>query len=83
MKTPKSLHDAMRAHHLKRARESTDPERRRYHLLLAASIAGVTPAPGYFVVPDWRDARARWCARMRAWARAGAPERWRSDGGRI
>jgi hypothetical protein len=59
------LHSRMRAHHLKRAKQSTDPERRAYHLLLAASIRKPDQFHREEFEPDWRNARARWCARMR------------------
>jgi hypothetical protein len=65
MKQLPDLHERMRAHHLTRARAATTPERRSYHLLLAAAIR----KPDFYhhpeFEPDWRDARARWCARMR------------------
>jgi hypothetical protein len=65
MKQLQDLHARMRAHHLKRAREETDANRRAYHLLLASSVRKPSEQVKHFRETDWRDARERWCARMR------------------
>lgn len=60
------LHAMMRRHHLKRFREETDPERRRYHWNLAISIHAHDPAEEPWPIADWHSARDRWLARCRA-----------------
>lgn len=66
MKQLKPLKYRIREHHMNRAYEATTLERYRYHMLLAASI-NLTPASyASCFQGDWRDARVRWCARMRA-----------------
>lgn len=83
------LHKRMRAHHMARARAATTSEEKVYHLQLAHSVRTKTLPPqrtamfsvDEFMRPEpmnWRDARARWCARMRA---AMLAQAWSDDTG--
>jgi hypothetical protein len=87
MKAMLNLHARMRAHHMRRAKEATTSAEKVYHLQLARSIetrrkppvAEANSVDEWYLEQgpmDWRDARARWCARMRAGALARA---WEDD----